>query len=401
MKNNEKISIQDLIDTISQETGFSKKKTETFLRSFQSTIEEGLEKDRLVKIKGLGSFRLTWNAPRKSVNVQTGGEYIIPGHNKVSFSPEASLRDLINEPYAHLKTTQADEEKAQIDPLRKLNEQAEEIVALMADLKSDSKDEESAGKINENVTAVEQEKIAPTKKELQIEEKEIVTPSQENNSKAEEQPVCKLKEREIPVKKKRNGRTTNLIIFIIFLILLFVAGYFLNNNTNFIGLAKTIVTEQVDEIKAQREEARKTKAELEKKKVQATESQAKEKTQPKLKEPAESDKPKEESAATPSVEVKKEEVKSSIFEQPRSYDTFIATERINKGTTLTILAEKYYKHKIYWVYIYEANKGSIKNPNSLSVGMKVKIPQLPNNLIDTSNPKTIEYAKDLEDKYAK
>jgi nucleoid DNA-binding protein len=55
---NEKLSIQDLVDAIAQRTGYSKKKSDDFLRVLQTTIEEGLIKDGLVKIKGFGTFKL-------------------------------------------------------------------------------------------------------------------------------------------------------------------------------------------------------------------------------------------------------------------------------------------------------------------------------------------------------
>ena len=62
-----------------------------------------------VRIKDWGTFKLQWNAPRKSVDVNTGEDIIIDGYYRVAFTPDAELRDLANEPYAHLEAVVIDE----------------------------------------------------------------------------------------------------------------------------------------------------------------------------------------------------------------------------------------------------------------------------------------------------
>jgi len=85
---NEKITLQDVIDELSDKLGVTKKMSDDFLREFFSLIQASLEKDGIAKIKGLGVFKLKLVDERKSVNVQSGEEIVIPAHYKVSFTPD-------------------------------------------------------------------------------------------------------------------------------------------------------------------------------------------------------------------------------------------------------------------------------------------------------------------------
>lgn len=101
---NEKISFQDIAEAISEKNGVTKKLSEDFLRELVAVIEMALQKDGVAKIKGLGTFKLQLVEERKSVNVQTGSEIVIPAHHKVSFAPEKGLKEAVNKPFAHLET---------------------------------------------------------------------------------------------------------------------------------------------------------------------------------------------------------------------------------------------------------------------------------------------------------
>ncbi len=98
---------------------------------------------------------------------------------------------------------------------------------------------------------------------------------------------------------------------------------------------------------------------------------------------------------------KSKENSKSIFHKKRSYNQFIATVTLTSGSRLGSLARKYYGHPKFWVYIYEANKKRISNPNDLPVGFKIKIPKLEKRLIDKNNPQCIQYAIQLEKRYLK
>lgn len=101
---NERLTIQDLTDLLANKHSMSKKDAEAFVKEFFLLIEQALESEKTVKIKGLGTFKLIEVDSRESVNVNTGERFQIKGHTKVSFSPDTSLRDTINKPFAHFET---------------------------------------------------------------------------------------------------------------------------------------------------------------------------------------------------------------------------------------------------------------------------------------------------------
>lgn len=101
---NEKLNIQDLIDLLAEKHGMSKKNADSFVKEFFQLIEEALENDKYVKVKGLGAFKLIDVGSRESVNVNTGERFEIQGHTKVSFTPEPTLKDIINKPFSHFET---------------------------------------------------------------------------------------------------------------------------------------------------------------------------------------------------------------------------------------------------------------------------------------------------------
>lgn len=100
----ERLNTQDLIDLLVNRQGLDRKQAESFVKEFFLLIEEGLQKDKLVKIKGFGTFKLIQVESRESINVNTGERIEIQGHTKVSFTPDATLRDIINKPFSHFET---------------------------------------------------------------------------------------------------------------------------------------------------------------------------------------------------------------------------------------------------------------------------------------------------------
>ena len=99
-----KLLLQDLADLMARHDGITKKKADAFVRAFFETIRQGLETDRYVKIKGFGTFKLVEVGERESVNISTGERFQISGHAKISFTPDAALKDLVNRPFAHFQT---------------------------------------------------------------------------------------------------------------------------------------------------------------------------------------------------------------------------------------------------------------------------------------------------------
>ena len=101
---NEKITLQDLINLFSEKQGMNKKDAEVFVRTMFELIEEALATEKYVKIKGLGTFKLTEVDSRESVNVNTGERIEIQGHTKISFTPDVTMKELINKPFSHFET---------------------------------------------------------------------------------------------------------------------------------------------------------------------------------------------------------------------------------------------------------------------------------------------------------
>ncbi|MDD3037646.1 HU family DNA-binding protein [Bacteroides sp.] len=101
---NERLTIQDLIDLLAARHSMTKKDAEAFVKEFFLLIEQALEDEKYLKIKGLGTFKLVDVDSRESVNVNTGERIQIQGHTKVSFTPDANMRDAINKPFSHFET---------------------------------------------------------------------------------------------------------------------------------------------------------------------------------------------------------------------------------------------------------------------------------------------------------
>ena len=101
---NEKITLQDLVELLSEKNDMTKKNADAFLRCMFDLIEEALTNEKYVKIKGLGTFKLTEVDSRESMNVNTGERIEIQGHTKISFTPDTTMKELINKPFSHFET---------------------------------------------------------------------------------------------------------------------------------------------------------------------------------------------------------------------------------------------------------------------------------------------------------
>ena len=130
---NEKLNIQDLSVILAKQRGLEKEKAEYFVREFFALIGEALETDKYLKIKGFGVFKLIEVESRESVNIQTKERFEIPGYTKISFTPDALLKDTINQPFAIFETVILNENTTfeeknigSVDELKDTGEEAEE-----------------------------------------------------------------------------------------------------------------------------------------------------------------------------------------------------------------------------------------------------------------------------------
>ncbi|MBD3589649.1 HU family DNA-binding protein [Bacteroides sp. GM023] len=183
---NERLTIQDLTDLLAAKHSMTKKDAEAFVKEFFLLIEQALESENTVKIKGLGTFKLIDVDSRESVNVNTGERFQIKGHTKVSFSPDASLRDIINKPFAHFETVVLNENTILEDTPVEETEEEEIGEEIPAKTPASEKEEVQEGdysstvvEINEAVDesenlseeeAVQEEQVTEQSEETTIEE---------------------------------------------------------------------------------------------------------------------------------------------------------------------------------------------------------------------------------------
>ena len=99
-----KVSITELASKLIEKHGLKRTEAELFIRQFVGVINDGLKNDKSVKVKGLGTFKVQAVSARKSVDVNTGEAIVIEGRDKISFTAEAVMRDLVNAPFAQFET---------------------------------------------------------------------------------------------------------------------------------------------------------------------------------------------------------------------------------------------------------------------------------------------------------
>ena len=99
-----KIFMAELADMLAQKAGISKREAQQFLTDFVETIQDGVNNDKLVKIKGLGTFKVIDVDARESVNVNTGERVTIDSHQKLTFTPDAAMKELVNKPFSQFET---------------------------------------------------------------------------------------------------------------------------------------------------------------------------------------------------------------------------------------------------------------------------------------------------------
>lgn len=101
-----KLTLPDLVADISSRTGIPKLKVEEFLKEFIALASETLEAGESVRIKGIGTFKVSEVEARRSVHVATGETIEIPAHHKVAFSASSELADAVNEPFAFFEAVE-------------------------------------------------------------------------------------------------------------------------------------------------------------------------------------------------------------------------------------------------------------------------------------------------------
>ena len=360
----DKLSWSELRRALAQRANISEKDANTFLTAFNAQLLEALKTEKQVKINGLGTFKLQAVAPRKSVDVTTGNEITIEGYNKVSFVPEAGVKELIEK-------VEAGEAVEALDPIQKLGAQADEIVDILGDLGELPKEEKAEEPVEEAAPVEEPEAEEPKEETTPVEEPKAEEPviaevpaeePKEEEPVAEEPveetaPVEEPKEEEPlivsekPAKKKNYFLRALLISFIILLILCVVGYFFLRKQ---VCEWFDILKEKVEKI----ELFNKCSAPSEEVEAAAAEDELV------LEVPEEAAEQVVESDA-PKAEVQK-----------AKYEELLLTEEITEGSRLAWISRKYYGHPDYWPYLYDANRDRIDDPSNVPVGTQIRVPKL-------------------------
>ena len=340
---NEKLTWLELRKAVAEYANTSEQEAEQFLSALLNGIVEGLKTDQQVKIKGLGNFSLKTVAPRRSVNIATGEAYTIEGYNKLTFNAEAMLKESVEKRIDQPKT-KAVMDELNNDPIKKLSEQANEIVDLLADL-------------GQAVTkpSLEVEEVEEVPEVLKVEE--VVTEEPTPDEPVVNEPVVEVPKPccATPTKKKCNG-VCWAVVAILLAILVGAGIYFRETLIQWWQCMQDCqpTSEVVEDV-------------LEVEEV---------------------------------LEVEKvEEV--SLANKPREYVNFIGIEKVGKDSRLAWIAYKYYAQKDLWVFIYEANRDIIKHPTHVRPGQHIRIPELDEKYRNLYNPELRQLVDSLAAEYLK
>ena len=178
-----KVSITELASKLMEKHGLKRTEAELFIRQFVGVINDGLKNDKSVKVKGLGTFKVQAVSARKSVDVNTGEAIVIEGRDKISFTAEAVMRDLVNAPFAQFETVIVNDgvDFSEIDAKHETDnteaeEPAQEVVEQATTVEPKPIVEPKPTPTIEPETAVEPEPIVEPEPTPAIEPETIVEP---------------------------------------------------------------------------------------------------------------------------------------------------------------------------------------------------------------------------------
>jgi len=413
---NERLSLQDLIDLLAKKREITKKDAETFLRELVAVVSENIENNELVKIKDFGTFKLVKVSPRKSVDVNTGEAIEIAAHYKLSFTPEKSLKEAVNRPFAHFESVILEEgvsfddvEKSEegedveaeieieadtdtaIDDINQIaKKEDEEPLAIFQAIEEMSfkPDETEAGNENIDDKSIKEESEDNTvvEQEVVVAQNVVVEPEKETEEnkpeESSEEILMELLSTDLLSKKedtsqdidnnveeRKDKKRRRRFITLGFFIFIIIAGFavcalffqeiaeYLTDGTSNKDTKELVVT----------------KEDVKKENVLLADSLARENK-------------------TDSIS------SASKLEEIVDVNKPLAVVTIKKGDTMRNIALEHYGHKSFWIYIYEENKDVIKNPNNVPLGTRLAIPTPAKYDIDANSKESIEKAKKAESK---
>ena len=150
-----KFSLNTLGKLLADKSGLSQVEAELFIRKMFDVCNQGLDADKQVKIKWLGTFKVQATKDRESINVNTGERFTIEGRDKLTFTPDNILKEIVNKPFAQFETVVVND-GVDFDEIDEKfgEEQTEDAPAEVIDFL----DEEEAATHNPDVVVIESEK---------------------------------------------------------------------------------------------------------------------------------------------------------------------------------------------------------------------------------------------------
>lgn len=121
MENN-KISLSDLVALVAEKASMDQAQVEQFVKTMFDVISEAIVNDDPVKVKDLGTFKLTRMQARESIDVNTGEKIEIPAHDKISFAPATALREIVNKPFSHFESVLISSDDSSFEDLHEFDE---------------------------------------------------------------------------------------------------------------------------------------------------------------------------------------------------------------------------------------------------------------------------------------
>lgn len=399
---NEKITLPSLVALLSARTGDTKKLSEDFVKEFFSAVSELLANGEQIKIKDIGVFKTIAVEARKSVNVSTGEEYLIPSHRKVVFIPSKELAAEVNAPFEMFETVElADdvtEEELETESLAEAQEMQapQEIQEAHSEYKEEEpveedgeemeplyevKDEDMdscaslgtqnrAAQAEEPKTAAEEKAEAVTEADNAAQEKDEAVTEAANAAEAAVEDQLKT---EVQIVKERKRPRYRFLLGMACGMLLAIA---------IIAVYALVNADQWRMIAGHGDNASKEA-------VIPTEYETKESIP--YGNPIDSSIVGEPAAdESPATAVTEEKTVDEVPTQPsdkKVYDT------ITKTRYLTTMAKDHYGNYHLWPYIYMENSAFLGHPDRIRPGTKVVVPPLSKYGVDPNNPADIAKAK--------
>lgn len=231
----EKLSIQEIAAVLLEKNGLRKKDAELFAQSMFDLIKECLASDRVVKVKGLGTFKVVDIEARESVNVNTGERVLIEGHDKITFTPDNTMKELVNKPFSQFETVVLNEgvtfedieeepEVFEVQEVHGAQEPESELLTLTEKTEQKLEQESESKPELEPEPEPEPESESEPEPELEVEQESEPEPKPTEEPESEEEIIEEKPEEELYMSKKMTYIA--LVIAILACILSFVAGYY-------------------------------------------------------------------------------------------------------------------------------------------------------------------------------